>query len=279
MSATAEVTATQPGLYPGISRAEYESIEAVNVSKLERFERSAAHAREAIIHPPLPTEAMDFGTAVHCAILEPHRFSELYVAAPKVDRRTNVGKIAWAEFEAAHAGAILMDAGDFVAASRMRDAAWADETAKGLLGGQGHNEVAVVWRHAETGLLCKGLIDRIGAFDGWTWVTDVKTTADARHREFTGSIKTYHYGAKAAFYLDGCATVAPRDRRFAWIAVEKTAPYAVKVYEADASALATGRSKYSRWLRLYDEAVRTGLWPAYESGIQSLSSEETEWHS
>ncbi|HXG58144.1 MAG TPA: PD-(D/E)XK nuclease-like domain-containing protein [Thermoanaerobaculia bacterium] len=276
----AEVERVQyrPGLYPNLSRAEYEAIPAINASVLEHFERSAAHAREAMLHPPKPTDAMEFGTALHVAVLEPARFSREYVAAPKCDRRTKVGKETWAAFEAEHRGAQLMDAEDFIAICRMRDAVWSHPVAKELLRGPGHNEVAVVWENEETGLLCKALLDRIGSFDGWTWIPDLKSTGDASPREFSYSIKRYHYGAKAAYYLDGCNTVAPRPRRFCWIAIEKEPPYAVALYEPTDDAINAGRSKYMRWLRLYEEAQRTNHWPGYETSIQPLGAESTEWY-
>jgi exodeoxyribonuclease VIII len=109
-----------------------------------------------MIHPPQPTAAMDFGTALHCAVLEPIRFSKEYIAAPKVDRRTKEGKATWAAFEADNADKSVMDADDFLTVQRMRESAWAHPIAKQLLSGQGHNEVGAVWVNEETGITCKG---------------------------------------------------------------------------------------------------------------------------
>lgn len=281
MSATAQALSNRPkvGLYPGLTRSAYESIDAINVSRLEHFERSAAHAREAILHPASPTKAMDFGTAFHCAILEPIRFSEQYVGAPKVDRRTKEGKATWAGFEAEHPNATVLDMDDFTSISRMRDAVWAHPIAKEMLSGHGHNEVGIVFEHEPTGLLCKSLLDRIGVFGDWTWIIDAKSTADASRFGFRKSIRKFQYGAKAAFYLDGCNAVAPRPRRFAWIAVENEAPYGVAIYEPDEDALRAGRIKYERWLRLYLECVQTGIWPGYVADIQPLGEMDTEWKS
>jgi hypothetical protein len=269
----------KPGLYPGLDRPEYESIPAINVSTLEHFEKSAAHAREAMLHPRKPTDAMDFGTALHCAVLEPARFSKLYAAAPKVDRRTKAGKETWAAFEAEHAESICLDSDDFICIQRMRESVWSHGVAKQMLGGLGHNEVGVVSEDPEFGLLRKSLLDRISNFDGWTWIIDVKSTQDASPRGFARACRNLHYGAKAAFYIDNCNAVAPRERRFAWIAIEKEAPYAVAVYEADDTALSAGRSKWQRWMYRYAEAVRTNSWPGYELNVHPLGSDETEWHS
>jgi hypothetical protein len=269
-----------PDIYPGLSRAEYEAIDAVNVSSLVPFERSAAHAREQMVHPKAPTDAMNFGTAFHMAVLEPERFESSYVVPIKVDRRTNVGKAAWAAFEAEHGAKACLDAEDFRSIIVMRDAIWLHPVASALLRG-GLAEACIVFVEPETGLLCKALIDHIGEFDGWTWVADLKSCADASRYAFSRTTKTLQYAPRAAFYVDGCNIVAPRERRFVWLAVEKPAPLStfapIAFYECDVDALAAGRARYMRWLRNYLEAKTTGEWPAYPPVIEALGPKETQW--
>lgn len=270
------------GLYPGIARSRYEQIAAINVSVLEHFERSAMHAREYMLHPPEPTPSMIFGTAAHCAILEPKRFEVEYAQAPKVngekiDRRTKIGRDTWEKFEAAHPGVEILKDDDWIAIQKMREAIYAHPIAKKMLSGIGHNEVAAVWQNKEVDLLCKALIDRISTYDEWTWLIDYKTCDDASRRGFSRACKSLHYGAKAAYYIDGCNEVAPRPRRFAWIAQEKEPPYAVAVYEADDSAIAAGRSKAMRWLREYRRALDTGEWNGYEPNLEPLTDRDTDW--
>jgi exodeoxyribonuclease VIII len=269
---------TDVGLYPNLSRSSYEQIDAINVSRLVHFERSAAHAHENMVHPKAPTKAMIFGTRAHALILEPDRFDTAYVVPPKVDRRTTEGKRTWAEWEAAHPDAECVDADDYAALRGMQAAVWADPFGAELLRG-GLNEVCLVWRDEDTGLLCKALLDHLGTFDKWSVIVDLKTMDDVRRRNFTSSVKKLFYGARAAFYLDGCNALAPRERRFVWLAVETEPPHAVKPYEASPEALEAGRSKYRRWLRRYAEAKDAGAWPAYEPGIEELTAEDCEWRS
>lgn len=268
------------GIHPGITRSEYERVDAINVSILAHFERSAAHARDQMLHPKEPTKAMIFGTDFHCSVLEPDRFDREYIVPPKVDRRTKEGKAEWAKFEATYPrhSCSYIDQDDMDAMAAMSGQLWQRPLAASLLRG-GLNEVAVIWRDEETGLMCKGLLDHIGTFDGWTWIVDLKSTPDASRWAFTKSIKNLHYGARAAFYFDGCNTVAPRERRFAWIACESEPPYPVAEYEAMPDAIEAGRSKYKRWLRLYKEAIESGIWPAYPQELQQLTAEDTEYKS
>ncbi len=264
------------GIHPGINRLDYFAIDAINISTLVNFERSAAHAREQMLHPRKPTEAMDFGTALHCAILEPERFKRDFAVAPKVDRRRKADKEIWVMFEATHTREEILEDGDMRAITRMAASVWARPISSAILS-SGHSEVAVVWRDEETGLMCKGLIDHIGQFDGWTWIVDLKSTLDATPRGFSRAVKSMHYGAKAAWYFDGCNTVAPRERRFAWIACENMPPYPAAEYEATPEALEAGRSKYKRWLRLYADAKASGVWDAYPLELQQFTEQETEF--
>jgi exodeoxyribonuclease VIII len=259
------------GLYPGTSRAAYFAIDGANFSTLKGFAKSAAHVAEYLLHPPPSTPAMILGTHIHAAVLEPARFDRDYVLAPKVDRRTTVGKAAWATFEAENAGKELLDRDDFDLVLGIRDAVWAHPTAKALLSGAGHCEVGAVWKHERTGLACKGMMDRIGAHGGWTWIVDLKTCEDASPAGFARSVANYAYHAQAAFYLGGCNAIAPMKRRFTWIAVEKKPPYAVAVYEPDSIALDTGERRCEDWLDAYAECRRTDVWPGYPDDIQSIA--------
>ena len=244
--------------------------EAASFSTLKKFDRTPAHARYAMQHPPEPSVAMEFGTAVHLAVLEPDRFDAECAVAPKVDRRTKEGKAEWSAFLAANEGATILDEDAFATCQAIRDAVWAHPIACEILSGAGHAEVGAIWDDAETGQRCKGLIDRIGVFDGWTWVIDLKTCRDAAPRLFSSDIAKQGYHAQAAMLIDGCNAVAPRERRFAWIAVEKDPPHCVAVYEAPLVMLAAGQVKYRRWLATYIESRKTNNWPGYPASIEPL---------
>ncbi len=261
----------ETGLRPLLSRAAYEAIDAANFSTLRLFERSAAHVLEARLHPRAPTPAMELGTHAHAAILEPERFEREYVEAPECDRRTTIGKRAWAAFEASQGAKTVLRKQDWQYVMAMRDAVWAHPLAASLLRAQGSAELAAVWSHARTGLACKGLIDRLSVLDdGWTWVVDVKTARDAGARAFAREVAAYHYHAQAAFYVGGLAAIAPAERRFAWVVVEKEAPHAVAVYEPTPEVLLAGEAACERWLDAWARCSESGQWPGYAVEIQPL---------
>lgn len=259
------------GIRQGMTRAEYEAIHGLNQSTLKLFRRTPAHAREYMVHPPEPTDALELGTAVHVAVLEPERFARQYVAAPKVDRRTKAGKEQWAAFEDAHRGLEVLSAEDMEVCRGIADAAVGLETVARLLASPGKSEVGVVWDDPQTGVRCKALMDRITTFAGWTVVVDLKSTQDASPGAFARDCAKYAYHVQAAFYLDGLNVLAPANRRFFHVAVEKARPYCCAVYELDPPAVAQGRADYREYLRVYAECARSGRWPGYRDAVEPLS--------
>jgi hypothetical protein len=258
------------GLHRDVSWEVYASWEAVSGSVLEMFEKSAAHARWEMLHPSEPTKALDLGSAIHCSIFEPGRFGSEYAVAPKVDKRYKEGKAAWAEFEAAHEGFTILRAEEFDTALACGQAVWAHPVAQQLLSGKGLNEVSIVWRDSETGLLCKGRMDRLTTWAGYPCIVDLKSVRDASYRGFSKAVATYGWHRKAAMYLDGCNALDERPRRFLHIAAEKEGPCANQVYELISDALSQGRVGWRKNLHAYKVATETNTWEGYPAEVTPL---------
>ncbi len=264
------VSPLRDGLYPGITRPEYERIEAVNYSTLKHFHRTPAHAHEYMVHPKDPTEAMDLGTAGHRAILEPARLASEYAVGPKVDKRTKAGKDAWLAFEDANRGKLFLDEEEMLACRTMTEQVYAHETARQLLSSPGKNEVGVVWTDKPTGLRCKALLDRITVFAGWTVVVDLKTCRDASRWAFANAVARLLYHEQAAFYLQGLDAAASLPRRFLWVAVENERPHCAAVYEPDDGMLREGKLLAREHLESYARCRDRNQWPGYPSAIEEI---------
>lgn len=264
-------TITEPGIYPGLSFSDYHRIRAASHTVLDPFSRSAAHAREAMLHPPEPTEARALGHAFHVCLLEPERYALEYVVPPKVDRRTKAGKAEWAEWEAGHPAVICLDPEDQEQFERMRDSVLAHATAREILTGPGASEFSIVWTDDETGVLCKGRPDRVGAIGGYSFLVDVKTTRNASERAFAKDVASYGYHRQLAMYRDGLSALRPGPaRRAAIIAVEKDPPYCVAVHELDERCLEQGQREYRGHLTAYKRCKETNVWPGYGEGLGLL---------
>jgi len=259
------------GIFPGVSYEEYASWPGLRSSYLRHFRRTPAHAYEASVAPEQPSAAMDLGTAIHTAVLEPGAFEKRYARAIKVDRRTTAGKAEWAAFEAEHAGKAILAPDEWDHITRIRQSVWRQPWAEKLLGGKGATELSVRWVDPELQVLCKARIDRYcPEFRGLATVVDLKSTRDAGREPFKRDIENFNYGLQAAFYLDGLAAVSGHHRRWMWIAVEKLPPYAAALYEPDDEVLDEGRRLYRSAIAMHLECERTGEWPGYSPEPQII---------
>lgn len=261
-----------PGIHPNMPPEAYFAIDAVSHSTLHLFNKTPAHARERMLHPPEPSEAQDIGTAVHMAVLEPGRFRAEYVELPHVDRRTTVGKATWLDFQQKNAGKAMLSAENMQMVKDMSKSAWAHPRVAQLLNGKGANEVSVVWDLE--GEACKARLDRLCTEDGWTVVLDVKTCADASKWGFRKACESFGYYAKAAWYLDGLNALSDRPRKFVLLAMEKEPPYCCALYQFDAAAIELGRTENMIHLHTLQAARASGQWPGYGQDITTLSLSE-----
>lgn len=259
-----------------MSNAEYHgNAERISKSGLDLIAKSPAHYYQRYLAPNRvereETPAFFMGTATHTAILEPAAFDAEYVHCPiKFDRRTNAGKLAALEFEAQHVGRKILDTGQYDTLMRMREAVQNHRAASQLLTG-GVAEQSLFFTEPETGVKCKVRFDYLHEAVGG-YVVDVKSTEDAGPEEFARSAAKYFYHKQAAFYTDALAyagcPVAPLG--FMFVAVEKTAPFGVAVYQLTEDAIELGRSLYFADLERFAECKRTGQWGAYPQHAQLL---------
>jgi len=256
--------AAEVGLFPGVAYETYAQWPGLRSSYLRQFRRTALHARQERIEPAAPSPALNLGNGIHTAILEPELLEQRYAPPFEGDRRFNVGKAAYAEWQVRHAGKEVLTAKQWDTALRTRDALWRQPWAEALLRGKGSTELCVRWDDVEFGTPCKARIDRFCAdFDGIATVCDLKTCEDASFDRFRADIERHAYGLQAAFYLDGLTTLSNHFRQFMWIVLEKSPPYAAALYVADDEVLDEGRRLYRTAIAQHLECERTGVWPGY----------------
>lgn len=245
-----------------ITNEEYHADLAVSASHLHMVARSPYHYWSRYLDPNRqqvkPTAAMAMGSLVHCAVLEPDELRKRYSrCAP---RNTKAGKEQAAEL-AARGIEVVTDA-DWSLAIAMNGAVRQHPEAAALLK-QGKAEQSFWWDDSDTGLRCKCRPDWLRP-DGI--VVDLKTTTDASPAGFAKSCATFRYHVQASHYLAGLPA-----ERFIFIAVEKTYPYAVGVYQLDADAMQRGDELRKQNMRMIADCRAINEWPGYSNTIETLS--------
>lgn len=243
------------------SNADYHADPAVSASHLHAVAASPYHYWSRFLAPDRPpsvqTAAMKLGSLTHCAVLEPDQLASRYGIAP--DRRTNAGKAAVAEMEAA--GIEAVTAPEMEQAMAMAASVRSHQAAAALLR-DGKAEQSFWFDDIATGLRCKCRPDW---YTGST-IVDLKTTVDASPKGFAKSVAQWRYHVQQSHYLAG--TFA---ERFVFIAVEKSYPYAVGVYELDADAVQFGDYERRNNLQTIADCRAISEWPGYGNTIQPLS--------
>ncbi len=281
------MTIPMPGLYKGCSRAVYDSWDAINQSILKiprkgREGKTWAHARYEMLHPKEPTPALMLGQAFHTALLEPSRFEKEY-SLPPIDpssgaawkRTSNAGKQAWSIFEAENPGVEVMTASNHAMILQFRRHAWESPSIRGIFGGKGLNEFALVWEDEDTGAICKAMIDRACQFDdGVSWIWDAKSSIEGTPHPLRYGRECHKYGGhiQGAFYIDGLNAVHPRDvpREFGHVVFEKSEPFLCYPCRLPHSTLEQGRMEYKALLAEYVTCRERDEWPGYPQTIEDV---------
>jgi exodeoxyribonuclease VIII len=247
---------------------EYHAHPAISKSGLDRIDQSPAHYRAWLESPHETTPALTFGSAAHAYILERKVFDQTYVVmSEKIDRRTKAGKEAWEAFHAEANGREVLTLDDMATLEAMAYSISQHPVAEELLDpGAGNPEVSFFSELSGVNVKCRPDWLR---HDGI--VVDLKTTDNAGPNAFAKSCAKWRYHVQSAFYSDVLANEEFDVKAFVFIAVEKSAPFAVGVYELDIESLEAGREAYQRNLDTYKRCLESGHWPAYSNSIETLT--------
>lgn len=235
-------------------REAYDTIEALNISRLKRARVSPRHY-QCCAHRETPSLAL--GTLAHMMTLEPHRV-DAHVAV--WDGKVRRGK-DWDAFEAENGGRIIAKPDEIIAAQAIADAVHSHPVSADYLRA-GAPEVTLRWDIA--GRACKGRADWID--QGRDLVVGIKTGVDIAPRAFGAAVMRYGYDLQWAWYADGYETITGRKPTMVEIVVESREPHDVIVYRVPAAVLDRGRSEYQRLLQIVTECERTGVWPGQAAG-------------
>ncbi len=296
------------GIFDDLPDQDYHQGEGLSGSILVEMGRSPAHCRAKLDGlRDRRTKALEIGTALHCAVLEPERFPAAYQLAPNpTDEQyadvvpvadtalkahcKQLGIAGYSKLKKDELKAAILEVApdtrfwDQVIADVEAKAKILNETDMDLCSGvmasvQAHSkaskafsngvaERSIYWTDQETDILCRGRMDYYREDLGI--VFDLKSCIDARYSKFQRDVMNYHYHRKAAFYLAGCRALGLPANGFAWLAVEKESPYAIGLYMASDEMLQLGGETMRGLLLQYAECVKSGVWNGYPDEFSTM---------
>lgn len=253
----------------GMADTDYFAVEAISASAIKSaIDKSPKHFKAYLDGLVVKTsDAMDFGSAVHCALLEPEKFDDKYVAYDGTRR----GK-AYDAFVAENDGKIILKS-DAMAKVKAVCRSVKAHPVVNMIRKQGGCETVLQWKQSwnDVEFDCKAKLDKLTIWQGKPLILDVKTTADASYGKFSRDIATFHYDVQAAWYVNGAEKCGLGDAQFVFIAVEKEPPFAVAARMLGWDTLEDGRKTYSEVMQRFSYAKKTGKYEGFtENGVEVI---------
>lgn len=127
------------------------------------------------------------------------------------------------------------------------------------------------------GVWCRAMIDNAPT-DPRLPLYDFKTTTDASPEACARAVANYGYDVQARFYLDAWEAATGERRRFRFVFVERTAPYAVSVVElhddpsSESDWMAAAKSKCREARRIWAECLAANEWPGYPPRVAIIGA-------
>ena len=223
---------------------EYHSHKSISASGLKMiYKKSVYHHLNSVFKM---TDAMNFGTAVHSALLED---SNDIAVLPEFDARTNEGKKIKQDFFNNNQGKIIIKQEQQEAIEKIKNNFNKHSLARSL-----------VKRLTETEVSYYGKIDNIPVRvrpDGIKkndYIIDIKTTSDASPRIFKSQMYNYAYHLQACFYSEA---LGYDPAKFRFITIENKYPFSVEVFGMSEDMIEYGRDAWRIAFENWKEYIET----------------------
>ena len=261
------------GIHQGIDEQEYHQDPAFSQSRAKVLLESPARYRWQLTEPPVVSEAFDNGHAVHAKVLG---VGLPVIAIPDdlLDARGGLSKKDCKEFvEKARGDGLTPIKSEVLAeVDAMAEAVLSDPHARAAFEAEGDVELSMWWADPDSGVECRGRVDKVAATADGISLVDLKSTADGSPRGFASSAAKFGYRLQGGAYDDGWTILAGEPpASFLFVTVEKAAPYLVGTYSLSPFDVDTGRWKWREaCARLADYTARDH-WPSYAADLPPFS--------
>jgi hypothetical protein len=210
--------------------------------------------------PPKPsTREMEFGKAFHAANLEPATFNARYCPARKIDRRTKLGKAAFADFQLEHAGKTILTAQEAGLLATMTASLSTNRIARRWLFGRrtGEAEKVIRWTCPATGLPRKAKLDWVDPIA--RVIIDLKSAEDASDEAFQRAAVMYGFHRQVATYTEAAtAHYGTGGWTFHFVVTDKRPWPRTRDYRLCHKAVALGAAQNRQTLAALKACLATG---------------------
>jgi len=223
----------QCGFIYSLPFEEYKTLSGLNQTKLRKLLSSHSKQKQGY----KIQQAMDFGNAGHCLLLEPQKFAEIYVCAPKgLKRRGKNGGECWEEFCELNKGKNVLDSNEWDRLQNILNVFQINPKIRQFWK-HGETEVSMFWEDSELDLECKARMDW---FDSDSMkIVDLKFTNNIA--KFSNQkLMDQYFSLQAAWYRRGVYNLTGSKCDFLFVFVEKYFLHIISVIKANEEILLHG---------------------------------------
>jgi exodeoxyribonuclease VIII len=127
----------------------------------------------------------------------------------------------------------------------------------------GEREKPFFWVDELTQEECKCRVDCLTSINGMDIIVDLKTAESADTDTFMRHAIKYGYNLQAAMYSEGVKANTGKEHAFVFIVIEKKAPYAINILQADKTFITHGFDLFRELIGTYHECKVSGNWYGY----------------
>jgi hypothetical protein len=233
----------------------------LNASKLKAGRTSMKHMHHYGKHGKAPTAAMQKGTNIHAAVLEPERFWA-HTIATDLNRRTNDYK----QLVEDNPGATIITESEQAELEQIVDSVFANREARAIIESTAH-EVSMFW---DDRILGKGKCRMDGYSETSGLVLELKSGSTVEPRSFARQCYNMGYHIQIGWARYGLAQVEAKVSRILVVAVEQSPPYDCVVYEPDVTFVTEGGREAKEIARRYRAAQACGVYEGVSSEVVPL---------
>jgi len=258
------------GIYKTLSNKDYHADKnSISRSALIDFKKNPRYYWAWHVNPNRPvkkqTEAMIFGSAFHCYVLEPDKFYETYAVEPTKVLLKNEGETAYRIYknqceELARSSKIVLSHETYDELTLMHYELFENIKAAELIR-KARYEQSYFWKDDESGLMLKARPDILHE----NMIVDIKTIDDASPHGFQRAMMKGSYHIQGAMIRDAVRILEGRDiPNIINICIEKTYPYSIGIYIIDEEAINSGQQEYKQLCLDLANAIKYNQFDDYE---------------
>lgn len=205
---------------------------------------------------------MTLGKAYEIMLLEPDKVDEEIVVAPVFNRRTRVGKEAYAEFQEKWKGKIILPEDQMEVCLKMYQRARKDQEIMAILEDIAVVQESVYFTHRQTGFRCVAKVDFRNSIDAKPFkVIDLKTFGgQPMPSDFTRQQYALKYWFQGGAYFNAYRNKYYAFPDYYWMVASTKPPYDLNYFKADQDLVREGERIWDLVLQAIKYCNDNKLW-------------------